>query len=295
MILVAGGTGTLGSRLIPRLEARGLSVRVLTRDPGRAGDIRRASVEMVVGDVRDRASVVRAMAGVETVVSAVQGFAGTGGVSPASVDRDGNANLIDAAAAEGAAVVLMSVVGASAGSRMELLRMKHAAEEHLRAGVAPWTIVRSTAYLETWVGLLEETARRSGRPLVFGRGDNPINFVSVVDVAALVEHVVIDAATRSQVIEIGGPQNLTLVELAAAVQTAAGRTKEPKHVPRAALRTMAAVMGPFKPDLARKARAALAMDSTNMTFDAAAIHGRYPDLPTTMLADVLAGRVDADA
>ena len=31
-------------------------------------------------------------------------------------------------------------------------------------------------------------AGRSGRPLVFGKGDNPINFVSVIDVAAVVEH-----------------------------------------------------------------------------------------------------------
>ena len=36
MIVVAGGTGTLGTRLIPRLASQGLAVRVLTRDPARA-------------------------------------------------------------------------------------------------------------------------------------------------------------------------------------------------------------------------------------------------------------------
>ena len=61
--------------------------------------------------------------------------------------------------------------------------MKYAAEEHLRGSGTPWTIVRAPAYLETYIRLFEQTAARSGRPLVFGRGDNPINFVSADDVA----------------------------------------------------------------------------------------------------------------
>ncbi len=90
MILVAGGTGTLGSRLVRRLLDRGLSVRVLTRDARRVADDLRDGLDVVEGDVRDRAAVARAMPGVETVVSAVHGLVGTGGASPASVDRDGN-------------------------------------------------------------------------------------------------------------------------------------------------------------------------------------------------------------
>ena len=50
------------------------------------------------GDVREAATLARAIEGVDTVVSAVHGFAGSGGVTPASVDRDGNAHLIEAAA-----------------------------------------------------------------------------------------------------------------------------------------------------------------------------------------------------
>jgi uncharacterized protein YbjT (DUF2867 family) len=290
MILVAGGTGTLGTRLVRRLLRRGLSVRVLTRDAARVTFTGAERPEVVGGDVRVRESVSRAMAGVETVVSAVHGFAGPGGVSPASVDRDGNSNLIDAAAAARAAVILMSVVGASPDHPMELHRMKHAAEEHLRASGAPWTIVRATAFLETWIGLLDQTAGRSGRPLVFGKGDNPINFVSVTEVAELLERAVTDPATRGRTFEIGGPQNLSFNQLAAAVQRASGRHSEPRHVPRTALSAMAVALRPFKPELARQARSALVMDSADMTFDAAAIHKNHPDLSTTTLAQILSGR-----
>jgi len=50
---------------------------------------------------------------------------------------------------------------------------------------------------------------------------------------------------------------------------------------------MAVLMRPMKPDLARQARVALVMDSTDMRFDAAPIHAAYPDLPATGLADVM--------
>ena len=298
MILVAGGTGRLGTRTVGRLLGRGLGVRVLTRDPVRAAHLtgtdagtgEHGRLEVVTGDVRNPASLTPALASVGTVISAVHGLAGPGGVSPASVDRDGNANLIDAAQTVGADVVLVSMVGASADHPMELFRMKHAAEAHLHASSVGWTIVRASAFLELWIGLLQQTARRSGRPLVFGRGDNPINFVSVADVAALVDHVATDRSTRGSTLEIGGPENLTPNQLAAAVQAAAGQTAAPRHLPRPMLRLLATTMAPVKPALARQARAALAMDRIDLTFalDATALHRTYPDLPSTTLADLLA-------
>jgi uncharacterized protein YbjT (DUF2867 family) len=293
MILVAGGTGTVGTRLVERLLDRGLRVRVLSRDIARMPGRGRENLEVVEGDVRIKTGVATAMTGVDTVVSAIHGFAGPGGVSPATVDRDGNANLIDAAAKANAAVVLMSVVGAAPDSPMELSRMKFAAEQHLRASGVSWTIVRATPFLETWVGLLQKTAGASGRPLVFGRGDNPIGFVCAGDVAALLDHVVTTASTRGKTLEIGGAEQLTLNQLAAGVQTAARRSSEPRHVPRIALRTMAVALRPFKPELARQARAALVLDTADLVFDATALHELFANVPSTTLADLLAGRGDS--
>ena len=274
MILVAGGTGNLGARLVQRLLARGEQVRVLTRDASRVSLESSERLEVVEGDVREPAGLARAMWGVETVVSAVQGLVGSGGVTPSAVDRDGNVHLIEAAEAARASFVLISVVGATATSPMELARMKHAAELRLRASSVAWTIVRATAFLETWTALLEETAKSSGRPLVFGRGDNPINFVSINDVAAFVERIVIDPSTRGQVLEIGGPQNFSLNQLAAEVQKAADRSQAPRHVPRAVLHALSVALRPVRPDLARQARAALVMDTANFVFDAANLRQR---------------------
>jgi uncharacterized protein YbjT (DUF2867 family) len=266
MIFFAGGTGRLGSLVVTSLATRGLEVRVLTRDPARAQHLVGVASQVVVGDVRDPVSLASAVQGVDIVVSAVQGFAGPGRVTPATVDRDGNANLVDAAAAVGADVVLLSVVGASADSPMELFRAKHAAEEHLRASGTGWTIVRATAFLELWAQIM-------ARPIVFGHGDNPINFVSVADVAVVVERVVIDTTFRGQVVEVGGPPDLTFNELATMLQDIRGAGGKVRHVPRSVLRAVA----PF----ARQARAAVAMDTTDMTFDATLTRAAFGDLPMT--------------
>jgi len=287
MILVAGGSGTLGSRLVPLLTGRGLQVRILTRDPSRIEGSN--AVDVVRGDVRDQESIGRAMGGVRTVVSAVHGFVGPRGESPASVDRDGNVNLIEAARAGDAAFVMTSIVGASEDHPMDLMRMKHAAEERLRESGVPWTIVRTTAFFETWLALLEQTTR-SGRPLVFGRGENPINFVSADDVAALVGHAVVEPTTRGRKLEIGGPEDLTMNRLAQALQHAAGRTEEPRHVPRPMLRAMARIMRPFKPELARQAQGALVMDTEDMTFHDDAARRAFPDVPSTTLDELMAAR-----
>jgi uncharacterized protein YbjT (DUF2867 family) len=283
MILVAGGTGRLGTIVVSRLVAGGHDVRVLTRDPDRARHLPDDSLEIVRGDVRDRQSIAPAMDGVTTVVSAVQGFAGPGRVTPESVDRSGNANLVDAARTVGADVVMMSIVGASADSPMELFRAKHAAEQHLRAGDTPWTIVRATAFVELWAEIL-------GKAPVFGRGDNPINFVSVRDVAAVVERAVDRTELRGRIVEVGGPDNVTFNALAALLQEVRGTQRKLHHVPRWVLRALAPV--------ARQPRAALAMDMIDMTFDAASGRALIAEVPMTDLRTALSeavGRAPQDS
>ena len=171
MILVAGGTGRLGSLVAGSLCEGGHRVRVLSRGLAPHPSTLDPRVEVVRGDVCDATSLSAAMEGVEVVASCVHGFAGPGDITPESVDRQGNFNLVDAAKQVAADFVLMSVTGAASDSPMELGRMKYAAEKYLRASGLRWTIVRSAAFAQLWLDIMAETASRSGRPLVFGRGE----------------------------------------------------------------------------------------------------------------------------
>jgi NADH dehydrogenase len=169
-------------------------------------------------------------------------------------------NLIDAATSTGARFVLTSICGAAADHPVDLFRAKYAAEQYLRSSSTPWTIVRAPAYLETWQSVLAETAGSSGRPLVFGRGEQPILFARAADVAEVVVAAATDATLLGQTVEVPG-EPMTMNELARALQEERGWHGSLRHVPRAALRTLAIVAAPVKPAFARQNRSALAMDT----------------------------------
>lgn len=283
MIAVVGGTGRLGRLVAERLVAAGEPVRVIARsEPGDPVP----SARFVAADVRDLGTLAPAIAGADVVVSAVHGMDPSSGQSPRAVDRDGNLNLIRAARGVGAHVVLVSVIGATPDHRMELHRMKGEAEQALRAGPADWTIVRAAAFAELWADVLRQAGGSSGVPRVFGRGTNPINFVSVHDVAAAVSGAATDPSLRGAVIEVGGPENLTMTEFASRLTP---DRRPPGHVPRAALQAMALVAAPIWPARARLARQALAMDETDLAFDPGASRAAYPWLPCTAVEAPILG------
>jgi NADH dehydrogenase len=162
-----------------------------------------------------------------------------------------------------------------------LHRAKHAAEQDLVAGDLPWTIVRPSSYIETWIGVMGAQSENGGAALVFGRGSNPINFVSVRDVALLVERVIDQPELRNKSIDVAGPDNLTMVDVAR--QLGATRIR---HVPRVALRLLTATARPFAPALARQAATALFMDTTGMTADAADLIRDFPDVHWHHVRDI---------
>jgi uncharacterized protein YbjT (DUF2867 family) len=280
LVVVVGGTGRLGQQVVPLLLATGRMVRAVARSPVAALP---ADAEFIGGDVTRPDSLPPALRDASVVVSAMHGMDPGSHQSPRSVDRDGNINLIEAARAVGARIVLVSVIGASPDHPLELHRMKAAAERALRGGPRNWTIVRASAYAEMWAALLTQTAQRSGRPKVFGHGDNPINFVSVRDVAQAVVRAATDPALDGHVIEVGGPENLTLNQIAS--QVAAGAP--PQHIPPRVLKAMALLAAPVRPAQARIARTALLMDQMDMTFDTTASTAAYPWLGHTTVTDAL--------
>lgn len=288
MILIAGGTGRLGTQVVRLLTARGFEVRILTRDPARVRHLEGDLIEIVQGDVRDPRATEQAAAGAQTIISAIHGFAGTGGYSPRTVDGQGNSNLIQAAQAGAAEhFILVSVQGAAPDHPMELFRTKYLAEQELKASRLAWTIIRPTAYMETWAALIGEPLLKTGRTRIFGRGDNPINFVSVYDVARFVELAVSDPALHGELVEVGGPENLSMNQVAQNFEALAGKVGKKSLVPLPMMQMMSVLMRPVNPTLARQAQAGVVMDTQDMSFDPSEIARRYPSVSLASLADVV--------
>lgn len=287
-VLLVGGTGHLGPELIRLLAGNGREPRVLTRDPARARASLGDGLELIAGDVRDPASLAGPLAGITTVVSAFSGFGDPTGPGTGTIDRDGNLALIRAARLAGVEhFVLLSVTQASPDHPMELMRSKYAAEQELKVSGLAWTIIRPALYMETWLGVAGDPLVQTGRTRVFGRGDNPLNLISVRDVARFVALALVDPGLRGATLEIGGPENVSMNQLIATVERVAGRTGRVDHVPVPALRVMSVLLRPFRPGLAGMIGAAVVMDTRDMRFDASATARRFQSItPTTLEAAI---------
>jgi uncharacterized protein YbjT (DUF2867 family) len=280
MILVVGGTGRLGRVVVGRLGAAGQEVRILTRNASHGDGL---PGHVVVGDVRDPESLAPATRGCSAVISAAHGFLGGRRAGPEAVDQQGNINLIHAAEDAGAEhFVLISVFGAGPDHPMSLHRSKYAAEQALSASGLSWTVLRPTSYIETWIEIIGAKMPSGGSAMIFGRGDNPINFVSVTDVAAAVDRGISDPTLRRRTVDLAGPENLTMTELAQGLGAA-----EIRRIPRPALRALS-LLAPLAPAPARQAAAALLTDTTDMTADTTAFNQIFPDVSRRHASDVAA-------
>lgn len=72
-----------------------------------------------------------------------------------------------------------------------------------------WTIVLPAPFMELWVGIVGDPIAKAGKTIVFGRGNNPINFISARDVATFVELALVDPDLSRVALDIGGPDDIT--------------------------------------------------------------------------------------
>jgi hypothetical protein len=91
--------------------------------------------------------------------------------------------------------------------------------------------LRAAVFMEFWAAMVGEPILKTGKTTIFGRGDNPINFVSAEDMAKFCVIALQDPQARNQVIEVGGPENLTFNQVAELFEKASGRPAKKNHVP----------------------------------------------------------------
>lgn len=287
MILVVGASGRLGTSVTRRLLARGTPVRAMSRDVSRLAELTRLGAEPVLGDLRDPASLARACEKIDKVVAAAHAFMAEADNNPRSVDDEGNRRLIDASRAAGVThFVFTSVHDARANHPLEFFRIKFGSEEYLRASGLGYTILRPSAFMEFWAALVGQPIVDKGRTTIFGRGVNPVNFVSVDDVAAFALVALDNPSARNQVIEIGGPENLSLLQVAEVFERVTGRIGKKHHVPLPVMRAMTLLMRPFNDTLSRQIAAGVYMDTEDQTLDMTDTLKRFP-LPLRRLEDVV--------
>src|SRR5688572_30562340 len=189
MNLVVGSTGLLGGVITRMLLEKNEPVRVLAR--GAASDAsplrsEMAAAEVVRGDLKDRASLDAACAGVTTVITTANSAQRGGDDNVSTVDLEGNAALIDAAKKAGVNhFIFVSAAAVDEASPVPLFAAKARAERHLRETGMNWTIIAPHVFMDVWFPMIIGSALAAGRPvpLVAG-GKSRHSFIAVQDVAA---------------------------------------------------------------------------------------------------------------
>lgn len=266
MLLLCGATGDLGRRVGVRLAARELPLRVLVRPGQPAAVAAELGAEVAPGDLRDPASLARAVEGVDTVVTTVTAMGRALAGEQVDVRAvDGHGTLALVAAAERAGVrrfVFVSFAGSSdeAARAFPLAAAKRAVERRLAASALREVVVRPDAFQEQWLSPLSQFDWRRGRVVVLGRGEARVRYVGQDDVAEAVVRLAL-ADEPPALVEFGGPEALTRHEAVRVFERAAGRPFRTYHVPRTVLRAGMRALRRSRPELASVMGLALFSDS----------------------------------
>ena len=212
LVLVTGGTGHLGQDLVDRLVRDGHQVRIFAR-------LRRprSDVEWAIGDLATGEGLPAALRRVHTVIHAAthSPIAQRGGFrpvdffkSPSDVDAEGTRRLLDLCQQAPVQHFLhVSIVGLDEAS-LPYGRVKLAGERMVRQSALSWSVVRAMPFYYLLERMLAGLVWLPAWPVP----KTVFNPVDTSDVADYLVHCAFDGG-RGERAEIGGPEDLSLVEL----------------------------------------------------------------------------------
>jgi NADH dehydrogenase len=284
-VLVAGGTGFIGTNLCTELAERDHEVTALSRSPD---DDLPDGVESAMGDVSAYDSIADTVAGHDAVVNLVSLsplYDPPRGNTHEEVHLGGTENLVRAAEAGNVDRFLqMSGLGADPNGTTAFLRSKGNAENVVRDSSLEWTIVRPSVVFGDG-GEFVDFTKTLTTPYVTGLpggGKTRFQPIWVGDLAPMLADALEDDAHVGETYELAGPEVLTLADVTELAYAAEGRAVRILPIPMGLAKVGLSAIGPipflpFGPDQARS----LEFDNTVDDNDVTAF-GRDPATLTTL-------------
>jgi NADH dehydrogenase len=269
MILVTGGSGFIGRRVVARLADGGNGVRVLARGQ-RQADLPEG-VEAVNADVLSGEGLSEAMSGVEKVVHMVAIIRESGGQTFEGVIRRGTERVADAAKLAGVRkLVYVSAIGAQDNPTYPYLYAKWWAERAVASSGVKYTILRPSIVFgdgDEFMNALAGLVRYNPIVPVAGNGKARFQPIWVEDLVTCIVACVDEDAHDGETLELGGPEHLTYDEMLDIVKQTLGKSRLKAHVPLALMRPVAQVMEWVlpKPPVTTEQLKMLALDNTTAT------------------------------
>jgi uncharacterized protein YbjT (DUF2867 family) len=262
VILVTGGTGFVGPKIVHRLRAEDRPVRCLVRDRERATTLASWGCELAQGDVTDPESLRRAVDGCDLVVHLVALIQG----KPEDFERimtQGTRHVVGAAKEQGIRrFVLMSALGTSEETRdlAPYFRSKWDMEQTVKESGLEHVIFRPSFIFGKDGGALPtfmRVVRLAPVTPIIGPGTQRSQPIWVDNVAEYYAKAIDRPDAANRTFEVGGPDIVTWNELYARIKKTLGKRRPTMHVPCGLARAGAAIVGalpgpsPVTPDQVR--------------------------------------------
>ena len=201
MILITGATGNIGRELVKQLDQRGVPLRVVSRDEAKVATLNQR-LERVVGDLQDRATVRRAVCGVERIF--MVSWILDGG-------QEADRLLIEEAQRAGVRhIVKVSTLGARVAVDSPIGRRHREGEQLIEGSGLGWTFLRPGAFMSNalqWAGTI-----RSQGTVFNPMGEGKYAPIAPRDIAAVATLALTASGHEGQAYEITGPESLTTRE-----------------------------------------------------------------------------------
>ncbi len=249
-IIVAGGTGFVGSNLVRLLIDKNHQVTLISRQPAGSKAAIRGQAETIIhdpsrplGDLKIEADAVINLVGI------IREFPSRG-ITFEKSHFGITKNLVDFAESRGITRFLqMSALGVGPDEKTGYTRSKFKAEEYLRSSGLRWTIFRPSMIIgpgDHVTGMFSQMIRYSPAVPVIGNGQYKLQPVHVDDVCTGFMKALGDDRTVGKVFEFGGPEILSFNRMLDILGETLGRKKVRKiHLPVGIMRMKAAIFGAF--------------------------------------------------
>src|SRR5215813_5666024 len=245
-VLVVGATGVLGMEVCRQLAAAGKQVKGLLRTSSQKKKINclhELGVETVTGDMKDPQSLYQAFQNVDAIIStATSTISHQEGDSIETVDVAGQLNVAEAANTAGVQHVVFisfpSYPPITPG--FPLQAAKRAVESRLRSKKFTYTILQPTYFMEIWLGPTLGFDYARAKAVIYGEGKNKISWIAIKDVASFAVASIDNPAAQNAVIQLGGPDDLSVLDAVAIFEQESGQTFELQNVSDEALRAQMA-------------------------------------------------------
>jgi uncharacterized protein YbjT (DUF2867 family) len=237
-ILVVGSTGFLGMEICRQLVIAGKNVKALVRpasDNAKVKALQLMGVETREGDLKNAASIKKALDGVDYVISTASStLSRQEGDSIESVDDIGQLNLVQAAM-DGGVNQFIFVSFHPMNEPFPLQTAKRNVEKKLMGSSLNYTILQSGFFMEVWLSPAVGFDFPNSKVTIYGEGKNKLCWVSLVDVAAIAVASLDNEAARNSVFQVGGPEAISPLEVVKIFENHAGNGFAIEFVPIAAL------------------------------------------------------------